>query len=238
MGLSKQTEIGLVDSINGNIVSVKMADNIKSNIPIIEGIVYKVGQLGSFLKIPLGYTNLFGIVTQVGADAIPKNLKEIIAQDFSNYKNQQWLSIVLVGEQIGKKFERGITQFPTPGDIVHLVTAKDLEIIYGGFSESNSIVVGNISASENLPARIEIDKLISRHCAVLGSTGSGKSNCVAVLLNSLAEKGFSSARILVIDPHGEYSVALKDKCKVYKIDASEKENSLFIPFWEIGRAHV
>ncbi|MFA7290588.1 MAG: ATP-binding protein [Melioribacteraceae bacterium] len=231
MGLSKQTEIGLVDSINGNIVSVKMADNIKSNIPIIEGIVYKVGQLGSFLKIPLGYTNLFGIVTQVGADAIPKNLKEIIAQDFSNYKNQQWLSIVLVGEQIGRKFERGITQFPTPGDIVHLVTAKDLEIIYGGFSESNSIVVGNISASENLPARIEIDKLISRHCAVLGSTGSGKSNCVAVLLNSLAEKGFNSARILVIDPHGEYSVALKDKCKVYKINATEEENSLFIPFW-------
>ena len=64
MGLSKITEIGEIDSINGNVVSVKMSDNQKSLIPIIDGIVYKVGQLGSFLKVPLGYTNLYGIVTQ------------------------------------------------------------------------------------------------------------------------------------------------------------------------------
>ena len=228
MGLSKITEIGEIDSINGNIVSVKMYDNQKSNIPIIDGIVYKVGQLGSFLKVPLGYTNLYGIVTQVGADAIPEKLKDISKIDYKKY-----LSIVLVGEQTGKKFERGITQFPTPGDNVHLVTIKDLEIIYGGYSEANSIVVGSISASESLAARIDIDKLISRHCAILGSTGSGKSNSVAIILEALAEKGLKSARILVIDPHGEYSETFKDKCEVFKINAKKEEKSLFIPFWAL-----
>lgn len=228
MGLSKITEIGEIDSINGNIVSVKMYDNQKSNIPIIDGIVYKIGQLGSFLKVPLGYTNLYGIVTQVGADAIPEKLKDISKIDYKKY-----LSIVLVGEQTGKKFERGITQFPTPGDNVHLVTIKDLEIIYGGYSEANSIVVGSISASESLSARIDIDKLISRHCAILGSTGSGKSNSVAIILEALAEKGFKSARILVIDPHGEYSETFKDKCEVFKINAKKEEKSLFIPFWAL-----
>ncbi len=228
MGLSKITEIGEIDSINGNIVSVKMYDNQKSNIPIIDGIVYKIGQLGSFLKVPLGYTNLYGIVTQVGADAIPEKLKDISKIDYKKF-----LSIVLVGEQTGKKFERGITQFPTPGDNVHLVTIKDLEIIYGGYSEANSIVVGSISASESLSARIDIDKLISRHCAILGSTGSGKSNSVAIILEALAEKGFKSARILVIDPHGEYSETFKDKCEVFKINAKKEEKSLFIPFWAL-----
>jgi uncharacterized protein len=233
MGLGKQTEIGEIDSINGNIISVKMSDKMKSNTPIIDGIVYKVGQIGSFLKIPLGYANLFGIVTQVGAAAIPDNLKEIIAQDYNQYKNQQWLTIVLVGEQIGNKFERGITQFPTPNDIVHLVTIKDLEIIYGGFSKSNSIVVGNISASESLTARIELDKLVSRHCAILGSTGSGKSNAVTVMLNAIAEKEFKSARILVIDPHGEYSDSLKEKATIFQVSNDVKKSNLFIPFWAL-----
>jgi len=230
MALSKITEIGEIKSINGNSISIKVSDTLRSNMPIIDGIVYKVGQIGSFLKIPLGYATLYGIVTQVGIDAIPDKFKE---QEYSFFINQQWLTIILVGEQIGNKFERGITQFPTPGDSVHLVTNKDLELIYGGFSDDNSIIVGNISASESLTARIDIDKLVSRHCAILGSTGSGKSNSVAVLLNAIADKGFKSARVLVVDPHGEYTEALKGKCKVYKVNAESKENNLFIPFWAL-----
>lgn len=233
MGLSKQTEIGEIESISGNTVSVRMSDKVRSNIPIIEGVVYKVGQIGSFLKIPLGYANLFGIVTKVGADAIPEGLKELISQDYNKYINLQFLSIVLIGEQIGNKFERGITQFPTPGDIVHLVTVKDLEIIYGGYSDTNSIVVGNISVSESLTANIGLDKLISRHCAILGSTGSGKSNSVAVLLDSIAKKKFKSSRVLIIDPHGEYKDSLKEYCNVLQVNHKDRENRLFIPFWAL-----
>jgi uncharacterized protein len=230
MTISKITEIGEIKSINGNSISIEISETLRSNMPIIEGTVYRVGQIGSFLKIPLGYATLYGIVTQVGIDAIPDKFKE---QDYSFFLNQQWLTIILIGEQIGIKFERGITQFPTPGDSVHLVTNRDLEVIYGGFSDDNSIIVGNISASESLEARIDIDKLVSRHCAILGSTGSGKSNAVAVLLNAIANKGFKSARVLVVDPHGEYAEALKGKCNIYKVNPEAFEDNLFIPFWAL-----
>jgi len=230
---SKQTEIGQIDSINGNVISIRLLDNIKSNMPIIDGVVYKVGQIGSFLKIPLGYANLYGIVTQIGSAAIPENLKELILQNYYQYKNTQWINMVLVGEQVGNKFERGITQFPITGDKVHLVTIQDLDIIYGGFKDINSITVGNISVSESLNAKIDLDKLLTRHCAIVGSTGSGKSNAVAVILESIANKEFKSPRILVIDPHGEYNYAFKGKSKVYKINPSENENELFIPFWAL-----
>ena len=73
-----QTEIGTVYSVNGNSVAVSMSDSVKSNSPIIDGIVYRIGQIGSFLKIPLGYTSLYGIVTQIGADAVPDNICEAI----------------------------------------------------------------------------------------------------------------------------------------------------------------
>ncbi|MEK0348115.1 MAG: ATP-binding protein, partial [Nitrosopumilus sp.] len=230
-----QTEIGEIISVSGNVISVQLSDTIKSNMPVIDGIVYRIGQIGSFLKIPLGYANLYGIVTQIGAAAIPDKIKELIEQDYTKLDNRQWLNMVLVGEQVGRKFDRGVSQSPTTGDTVHLVTIKDLDVIYGGYDEANSITVGNISISESLNAKIDLNKMISRHCAIIGSTGSGKSNSVGVILSAIANKEFKSSRILVIDPHGEYNSILKNKSNIYKIktDDSDESDELFIPFWAL-----
>ena len=233
MSKNRITEIGEIDSISGNSISVKLFDNIKSNMPIIDGIVYRVGQIGSFVRIPLGYANLYGIVTQIGSAAIPESLREAVTKDYKYVKNTRWINIVLAGEQIGKKFERGVTQYPTTGDKVHLVTINDLDVIYGGYEDSNSITVGNISVSESLDAKIDLDKLISRHCAIVGSTGSGKSNAVSVLLQAIANRKFPSSRILIIDPHGEYNDALSKYSKVIEINSKVEENSLYIPFWAL-----
>lgn len=230
-----QTEIGEIIGVSGNTLTVQLSDNVKSNMPVIDGVVYRIGQIGSFVKVPLGYSYLYGIVNQIGAAAIPDSYKEFIGGDYSKLENKQWLNVVLVGEQVGRKFQRGVYQSPTTGDKVHLVTIKDLEVIYGGYNEINSISVGHISVSESLEAKINIDKLISRHCAFLGSTGSGKSNAVGVILNTIANKEFKSSRILVIDPHGEYNSTLKDKSNVYRIRAvaDNGEKELHIPYWAL-----
>jgi hypothetical protein len=76
---------------------------------------------------------LYGLVTQIGASAIPERILEQLKENFDSVNNNQWLTLVLVGEQIGKRFERGVSQSPTTGDKVHIVTTPDLEIIYGGF---------------------------------------------------------------------------------------------------------
>lgn len=233
MAKDRITEIGEIDSISGNSISVKLFDNIKSNMPIINGVVYRVGQIGSFVRIPLGYANLYGIVTHIGSAAIPESLRDIVARDYDHFKNTRWVNIVLAGEQVGKRFERGVTQYPTTGDKVHLVTINDLDIIYGGYEDANSITVGNISVSESLDAKIDLDKLISRHCAIVGSTGSGKSNSVSVLLQSIANRNFPSSRILVIDPHGEYNDALSKYSKVIEVNSKDENNNLQIPFWAL-----
>ena len=227
------TEIGEIFSVSGNNITVQLFDTIKSNIPIIDGVMYRVGQVGSFLRVPLGYTNLFGIVTRIGADAIPENMRNAIQSDYSTIRNRQWLSIVLVGEQTGKSFQRGVFQSPTTGDKVHLVTIRDLNIIYGGYEKNNSISVGNISASSSLDARIDLDKMVARHCAILGSTGSGKSNAVGVILKEISNRNFKSSRILLIDPHGEYNHVFKDS-NLYKIrPESEEEKPFYVPFWAL-----
>ncbi len=229
------THIGQIESVSGNSVTIKMASAYPSNMPIVDGAVYRIGQIGSFLKIPLGYASLFGLVTQAGALAMPDSLLMAYAQDPSTVEGHRWLRMILIGEQIGESFERGVLQSPTSGDPVHLVTNEDLRIVYGGYNAESDITIGNQSASEGLNAQLDLDKLISRHCAIIGATGSGKSNAVSIIVNAIAEKPLPGARILMIDPHGEYASSLPGKCSVFRVgaDGAGTEQELCVPFWAL-----
>jgi hypothetical protein len=229
------THIGQVESVSGNSVTIKMASNYPSNMPIVDGTVYRIGQIGSFLKIPLGYANLYGLITQAGVLAMPDSLLLAYQENPSIVDGHRWLRMILVGEQIGSSFERGVLQSPTSGDQVHLVTNEDLRIVYGGYDAQSSIVIGNQSASEGLAAQLDMDKLISRHCAILGATGSGKSNAVSIVVKAIAEKLFPSARVLMIDPHGEYASSLVGRCRVFRVGANTAadEQELCVPFWAL-----
>jgi DNA helicase HerA-like ATPase len=94
------------------------------------------------------------------------------------------------------------------------------------------VQIGTLAASENLPATVDLDKIVTRHAAIVGSTGSGKSNTVAGFLKALVNGSFPSARVVVIDPHGEYGAALKDSAKVYSI--SSEENPFIVPYWALS----
>ncbi|MEX2484092.1 MAG: ATP-binding protein [Brumimicrobium sp.] len=226
------TAIGTVKSVNGSKVSVKLSDDYKSSMPIIKGTVYRIGQIGSFVRIPLGYANLYGIVTQAGAEAIPEKIREELK--YGEVTADRWITVVLVGERVRNQFERGVIQYPAPDDEVHLVTIDDLQIIYSEIVPDSSITVGHVSVSESLPAHIELNKFISRHSAIVGSTGSGKSNAVSIVLEAIASnKNYKSSRILLIDPHGEYNETLKSYSKVFKINPDEEEYDLQIPFWAL-----
>ena len=73
---------------------------------------------------------------------------------------------------------------------------------------------------------------MTRHAAIVGSTGSGKSNTVAAFLKGLTGGSFPSARIVVIDPHGEYGAALKDRARVFSI--GDKTFPLIVPYWALS----
>ena len=71
MSVEHKTLIGHVDSVSGNIVTVRLKDDIPTLI-MLEGFSYRIGQIGAFVRIPIGYTNLYAVCTLVGAAAIPQ----------------------------------------------------------------------------------------------------------------------------------------------------------------------
>jgi uncharacterized protein len=231
------TFVGYVVSVQGGLVRVRLRKT-PSTLIMVGGESYRVGQIGAFLRVPLGYTQLFGVCTQVGADAAPPlapdhALAALTAEDDPSPQGYRWLTLSLFGEAVGGHFDRGVGQYPTVGDEVHLVTPADLGIIYSERGERDTIEVGRVASSAGIPARLQLSSLVTRHACVVGSTGAGKSNLVAIVLEALSS-GFSTARVLVIDPHGEYGAAAGRPARVIQTGATDDAGTrLRVPYWAL-----
>ena len=229
---SRSTFLGAVQDVSGTSVSVALANETLSGLTYVDGEGYRIGQVGSFVKIPIGYVDLFGIVTQVGASAVPSSRLE--EQPHGN----RWLKIQLIGEgQRNGRFERGISQYPTIGYEAHLVSERDLDRIYGQPDRPYFVRVGHIAGADSIGALVDINKLITRHSAVVGTTGAGKSTTVAGLLTSMSDiRKYPSARIIILDIHGEYGQTFRGKANIFKVnaDASREEKELVVPFWALN----
>lgn len=242
MPLADPTYIGQVASVTGAIIRVRLREDMPSTLVMIGGESYRVGQIGGFFRVPLGYTNLYAVCTQIGADAAPPGSAEgsfgTALEDDTQLRlsGYRWMTIVLFGEALGGEFERGVGQYPTVGDEVHLVTNDDLKVIYGwAKGKKGTISIGQIAATSGISADVSVAGLVSRHSAIVGSTGAGKSNLVTVLLETVSDGSLPNARAIVIDPHGEYASALGDRARVFRIRPNEQagERPLWVPFWAL-----
>ena len=74
-------------------------------------------------------------------------------------------------------------------DEAHITTADDLAKTFGASEDSNFLSVGTVASSPSIPALIDIDRLVTRHSAVVGTTGSVKSTTVAGILSEMSETG-------------------------------------------------
>lgn len=223
------TFLGLVSAVSSSSVAVDLAASVESGIVVLEGRNYRIGQVGSFVKIPLGYNHLYGVISE-SSETSRVDVDSKISAD------RKWIKVELVGESLGGNFDRGISEYPSIGDHVHFVVESDLKLIFRKHLNSH-FQVGRLSSSEGIEVSLDLDKLVARHSAILGSTGSGKSTSTASILRSMVVKSdglpLPSARVLLIDIHGEYGPALSDVAKTFSIMPSG-ENQLYIPFWCIS----
>ncbi|MGY6708949.1 MAG: ATP-binding protein [Rhizobiaceae bacterium] len=120
-------------------------------------------------------------------------------------------------------FDRGITRYPHVGAISHRIRARDLAAVYelGG---RKAVTIGSLSQDASIEARIAIDDTMSRHFAIVGTTGVGKSTAVSLFVRK-AVAARPDLRVLILDPHNEFSAAFPDKS--IRVDTTTLE----LPFW-------
>lgn len=225
------SRLGTVEDVNGSSVSVKLSESTPGGLLFVNGEAYRVGQVGGFVRIPSGYVDLYGVISQVGAGAAPGPPE--LAPQFGN----RWLRVELVGQgRHGTRFERGIAQYPSIGDSVHVVTETDLKTVYAPEDSDGYVAIGRVASAESIQACVDLNRLVSRHSAVVGSTGSGKSNAVAKLLGAVSDpRKFHATRAVLFDLHGEYAKTFGDKARVFRVGANVQagERELHVPFWAL-----
>ncbi len=243
--------IGKVIEVNGTSIKAELDSNLTDLTRSHNGRVYSIGQMASIIKIHFGRKILFAYVRMLRMHsdmAIENGTKDISPSDDSRI-----LEADLVGqgnwssEKNVLEFTRGVEIYPLPLQSVYLVTNEELDSLYKGaekFAEDSTtspiVPIGTYVGSSQ-KCRANINKLFGHHCAVLGSTGSGKSGTVAALIHSVLEHKINDIkqlhpRIIVIDPHAEYCKAFSERAIIYRAysEASESGTSfqeLILPYW-------
>jgi len=192
-----------------------------------EGRPIRLGQIGTYVALAVGDARLIGYVTSV------------VRRDpgHSQGAGSRVLSVQLLGTIQKDRFDRGVDSYPTLGDSVLLASRRDFETIFGTFDQriagSNyprSFRLGRFAMNTDFDVRVLGKEFFSKHIAVVGNSGSGKSCTTAKIIQEITE--LEESQIVLFDLHGEYAAAFSDEDG--SLDANVTylgEQDLILPYW-------
>lgn len=186
-----------------------------------------IGQPGTFVLVSLPAGYLLCMVT--GIDMKEERISSVESKQAGQDsvllldRVSRVLTTVPVGTLDGAgKFERGTDTLPTVNAPSFAVDAATIDGIYAGYAEG-TFSLGTLSLIPDQAAKINLDAFLTRHAAILGQTGGGKSWTVASVIQKLCQ--FPQSTVVLFDLHGEYGDAFGPDADV--ISAGDLE----LPYW-------
>lgn len=242
--------IGHVVEVAGTTVKIELSGDVMELTRTYAGRVYPIGQIGSVVKIHFGRRLVFGFVTllrmrseELAADGVPVPPEaDQRVMEVELFSEGTW------NQAAGRlEFKRGVSIYPLPRQGAYLLTRDEAAELYGAAERSREegtdplVPFATYVGADSARCRANIDKMFGMHCAILGSTGSGKSGAVAAVLHSILEhlpdgEHPCRPRIVIIDPHGEYAHAFPGRATVYRaydpIGTEETSGTpIRLPYW-------
>ena len=209
----KQVEIGRIRNVGYAVATISI------NKSVIRNNQLHLAQIGTILKI---VTSKSIVVAMVGS-------LKIGSEDEEGMSDGCLAQLNIMGEITTNettrttRFFRGVRSFPVIGEAVYNMSPQELTLIFNRENEA-CIEVGRLQQDSSIVAKVRIDDLLSKHFAIIGSTGSGKSCTVALVLQAILDEN-PMGHVVLFDPHNEYSKSFGNRAEV--ID----QNSLDLPLW-------
>ena len=209
----KQVEIGRIRNVGYAVATISI------NKSVIRNNQLQLAQIGTILKI---VTSKSIVVAMVGSLTIG-------SEDEEGMSDGCLAQLNIMGEITTNettrttRFFRGVRSFPVIGEAVYNMSPQELTLIFNRENEA-CIEVGRLQQDSSIVAKVRIDDLLSKHFAIIGSTGSGKSCTVALVLQAILDEN-PMGHVVLFDPHNEYSKSFGNRAEV--ID----QNSLDLPLW-------
>ena len=237
--------VGRVVYVDTNQVIIEVEDSEKTALLNIGGVVA--------IQTTRSYEFTIGIIDKVKRKVFDSSTLtgEDDEMDDDSYVSSDTIQVSLIGTYktvYGSKrnvFKRGIETFPQITHRCYSVYGDNLNLFMNIISNepptTKQLIIGNFSVDDNATAILDGDKFFQRHASILGSTGSGKSWCVANLIEESSK--LKNPNIIVFDIHGEYKTLCETDQKYadyYKIAGpgdlrSDDEKYIFLPYWLLNR---
>ena len=202
----------------GRVLSCRGAE-VRIGLPAAVSLSAQRATVGKFVSIRSGASVVIGMIAEITASEPSRP---------GLHGHGAVARVELMGEIVrklggGSRFQRGVRDYPAIGDEVDIIGRDDLRVVYSSVA-TRSVSIGHLHQDHTIPAYVDADSLLSKHFAVLGSTGVGKSSGLAVILGELV-KARPDARILLLDVHNEYTKCFGDEASIVGAD------NLKLPFW-------
>ena len=246
--MEKNYKIGKVIGVTGDSVNVELLDHqingeeysgVPENMSISvshsgEKIPLLIGQPGTFISVSIPNGSLLSIVADIqmkeGKITASENKEAAENQMFPLNNPSRYISVIPIGTiDSSGNFERGADVLPTVNSDAFAVLPDTINKVYESFAEG-VFSIGNLSLLPSQEAKINLDSFLSRHAAILGQTGGGKSWTVASILQEISK--FPKSTVVLLDLHGEYKNAFNKD--VDYIDVSELE----FPYWLMNSEEI
>lgn len=209
----KPIEVGRILTVGSS------AAIISINKSVIRNNLLHHTQIGTILKILTANSIVVAMVSALKIGAV----------DEDGLNDGCLATLNILGEistnQVTKetKFFRGVRTFPVLNEAVYNMSPSDLELI---FNRENTpcIDVGRLQQDNSIVAKVRTNDLLSKHFAIIGSTGSGKSCTVALVLQAILNES-PQGHVVLFDPHNEYSKSFGNHAEVINSE------TLDLPLW-------
>lgn len=231
-------EIGKLIEVDGTHIVAELDPAISDLSRVFAGDSYPIGQFGTIVRVHFGKKIIYALVSRLrmknefqaerGAAVNARPDERIVEADL--FGEGEWVNDLSAG---GWKleFQRGIATYPLPQQTVYMTPKAELRVLYKQ-TTGPTIAIGEHVGAGGAPCYAQLNELLGKHTAILGSTGAGKSAAVAALIHSILDFGKATnsvswnPRVIILDPHDEYCGAFANHSKLCTDDGS-----LSLPYW-------
>lgn len=237
----REESIGSVNSVDtGLAIAAIKDDSVLSQLQVNQLLAVQSPKSGRFI---------IAMIIKIYRKASFVELDDI-EEDDVNVVSFNQIKLVFVGEfidKVGMKenvFRRNVSAVPSIDAPCYKIEKKRLSNLMQTISSElaasvHPLQVGKYTMDESSIAYLDADRLFQRHAAIVGSTGSGKSFCVARIVEQMADLKHASG--ILFDIHGEYSTESFKKAGIKQLKIATPSDLsivgkldkgiLMVPYW-------
>lgn len=229
--------IGKIIEVDGSRIIAELDPSLTELSRVYAGEIYPIGQFGSVVRIHFGRRIIYALVSRLRMKAEYEAERGVVSRSSADeriieadlFGEGEWFRDESDNDKL--QFERGIATYPLPQQTVYLTPKTELRFIYGDY-KGPAIRIGEHVGSGGAPCYANLNELLGKHTAILGSTGAGKSAAVSAIIHSVLahgkDKGYDkwNPQIVILDPHNEYGKAFNGHKRL-----STDEGALLLPYW-------